>query len=257
MTEKLTIKAIKDRLASADLTAAELASFRQDERKGVISAVNSYDKKQARLAQKQLEFEKRLEIERSFWRQGITYIAGIDEVGRGPLAGPVVSAAVILPPDFALSEVNDSKQLSPKKREELYGKILEQALAVGIGVASNKVIDEVNIYQASRLAMKEAVDNLQIQPQQLIIDAMTIDSTIPQLKLIKADAKSASVAAASIIAKVYRDHLMQFYERVYPGYGFVQNDGYGTKQHLAGLAKLGPSPIHRHSFEPVKKALQK
>ena len=257
MTEKLTIKAIKDRLASADLTAAELASFRQDERKGVISALNSYDKKQARLAQKQLEFEKRLEIERSFWEQGIAYIAGIDEVGRGPLAGPVIAAAVILPHDFNLVAVNDSKQLSAPLREHLYGQILSQAVAVAVGTASNELIDRINIYEATRVAMKEAVDHLAVMPSHLIVDAMQVPVALPQERLIKGDAKSASVAAASIVAKVFRDRLMQFYDELYPGYGFGQNAGYGTKKHLAGLDCQGVTPIHRRTFSPVAKRLNK
>ena len=194
-----------------------------------------------------------MQCERSFWNQGIEFVAGIDEVGRGPLAGPVVSAAVVLPHDFYLVDVNDSKQLSEKKREELYKQILEQAIAVGVGVADAHEIDELNIYQATRKAMLQAVQSLQVQPQQLIIDAMEIDTSIPQLKLIKGDAKSASVSAASIVAKEYRDHLMQFYDCIYPGYDFGHNVGYGTKTHLQGLQQNGITPTHRQSFEPVRK----
>lgn len=248
---KLTIKQVKELLASTP-SQQELELLASDERKGVQTQLQSYYKKQAQLAQKQEQFAKRLTLERQLWQQDIDYIAGIDEVGRGPLAGPVVSAAVILPHDFNLVDVNDSKQLSEKKREELYLKILEVAVSVSIGIADNQLIDDINIYQATRQAMKQAVENLSVQPQHLLIDAMQIDSQIPQDKLIKGDAKSASIAAASIVAKVYRDHLMTFYDRLYPGYDFAKNDGYGTKNHLAGLESLGITPIHRLTFEPVK-----
>lgn len=248
----MKISEIKARL-SENPSADFINELKADPRKGVQQALKSYYRRMEKAKAKEEAFEKRLQYERSFWNQGIEMVAGIDEVGRGPLAGPVVSAAVILPHDFHLVDVNDSKQLSEKKREELYKKILEQAVAVGIGIADASEIDELNIYQATRKAMLQAVQSLQVQPQQLIIDAMEIDTTIPQLKLIKGDAKSASVSAASIVAKEYRDHLMQFYDRIYPGYDFGHNVGYGTKAHLQELQQHGITPIHRQSFEPVKK----
>lgn len=229
-----------------------LHSLKDDPRKGVQQALKSYYLRKKREQTKEQAFEKRLRFEHSFWNQGLNLVAGIDEVGRGPLAGPVVSSAVILPHDFHLIEVNDSKQLSAKLREELYQEILKQSVAVGIGVADAGKIDQLNIYQATRLAMLQAVNNLQFQPDQLIIDAMEIDTLVPQLKLIKGDAKSASVSAASIVAKVYRDHLMQFYDQIYPGYDFIHNVGYGTQKHLDGLKRYGITPIHRRSFGPVK-----
>ena len=251
-----TIAQIKEILKNSP-TKEQLATLKADPRKGVQAALASFYRKQEKLALKKQEFAKRLPLERQLWDDGLEYIAGIDEVGRGPLAGPVVSAAVILPHDFALIDVNDSKQLSEKKREALYGQILEQAVGVAIGVADNNVIDQENIYQATRIAMKEAVEALPYKPQHLLIDAMQIDTSIPQTKLIKGDAKSASISAASIVAKVNRDHLMKFYDKCYPGYDLASNAGYGTKNHLAGLKKLGASPIHRKTFEPVMHYLNK
>lgn len=254
--EKLTIAQIK-KMLTEEISSEQLAELKLDERKGVQLVIKSYEKRLKKIENEKLEFQNRLKIERDLWDKGIEYIAGVDEVGRGPLAGSVVTAAVILPHDFDVFEVNDSKQLSEKKREELYKKILEKAVAVSVGLSDNNLIDEVNIYEATRLAMKQAIESLNITPQKIIVDAMTIDTKIPQLRLIKGDAKSASVAAASIVAKVTRDHLMQFYARIYPGYGFEKNDGYGTKQHLEGLENKGVTPIHRQSFEPVKKILLK
>lgn len=247
----MKISEIKSKL-KASPSDAFVNSLKDDPRKGVQQALKSYYHQVEYEKSKKLAFEKRLQFEHSFWDKGLDLVAGIDEVGRGPLAGPVVSAAVILPHDFHIIEVNDSKQLSAQLREDLYQKILKQSIAVGIGIADAQVIDQLNIYQATRQAMLQAVNNLQLQPDQLIIDAMEIDAPFPQLKLIKGDSKSASVAAASIIAKVYRDRLMQFYDRIYSGYDFSHNVGYGTQKHLAGLKKYGVTPIHRRSFGPVK-----
>ena len=248
---KLTVAQAKEAL-TADPNPDLITQLKEDSRKGIQRLLESFEKRQAKLAAEKAKFQRRLQLERSFWSSGINYVAGIDEVGRGPLAGPVVAAAVILPHDFDLFEVNDSKQLTPHKRAQLYDKILDRALAVAVGVASNKVIDEINIYQATRKAMKQSVANLQIRPQQLLIDAMDIDCNIPQKKLIKGDAKSASISAASIVAKVNRDHLMDFYDQIYPGYDFHSNAGYGTKEHLQALSMQGISPIHRVTFEPIK-----
>lgn len=177
------------------------------------------------------------------------YICGIDEVGRGPLAGPVVAAAVILPKDQEILYLNDSKKLSEKKREMLYDEIMEKAVAVGIGFASPARIDEINILQATYEAMRMAIGKLSVRPDVLLNDAVTIPEVeIPQVPIIKGDAKSKSIAAASIIAKVTRDRLMVEYEEVMPGYDFASNKGYGTKAHIAGLKELGPTPIHRRTF---------
>ena len=176
----------------------------------------------------------------------------MDEVGRGPLAGPVVTCAVILRPDFDLVGVTDSKQLTRHEREQLYLQIVNEAVEVSIAVNDREAIDRLNIYAATQDAMIRAVNNLHHRPDHLIVDAVPLKIAIPQTTLIKGDQKSISVAAASIVAKEYRDHLMRDYDRVYPGYGLAENMGYGTKEHLAGLAAHGATPIHRRSFRPVQ-----
>ena len=188
---------------------------------------------------------------RSFEHQyeGYGAVCGIDEVGRGPLAGPVVAGAVILPTDCEILYLNDSKKLSEKKRELLYDEIMEKAVATGIGVISPARIDEINILQATYEAMRMAISNLKGQPSVLLNDAVTIPLVeITQVPIIKGDAKSVSIAAASIIAKVTRDHMMVEYEEIYPGYSFASNKGYGSAQHIAALKELGPTPIHRRTF---------
>ena len=177
------------------------------------------------------------------------YICGIDEVGRGPLAGPVVAGAVILPKDCDILYINDSKKLSAAKREELYDIIMEQAVATGLGTIGPDRIDEINILQATYEAMREAISKLDPQPDLLLNDAVTIPQVeIHQVPIIKGDAKSVSIAAASIVAKVTRDRLMEEYDQVLPGYGFAKHKGYGTKEHIQALKNLGPTPIHRQSF---------
>lgn len=212
---------------------------------------------QLRLEREQRKQEKlqkereRLEAMRSFEHQyeGYGAVCGIDEVGRGPLAGPVVAGAVILPSDCEILYLNDSKKLSEKKRELLYDEIMEKAVATGIGVISPARIDEINILQATYEAMRMAIGNLEIQPSVLLNDAVTIPLVdLPQVPIIKGDAKSVSIAAASIIAKVTRDHMMVEYEEIYPGYSFASNKGYGSAQHIAALKELGPTPIHRRTF---------
>ncbi|MGN0331535.1 MAG: ribonuclease HII [Lachnospiraceae bacterium] len=177
------------------------------------------------------------------------YICGVDEVGRGPLAGPVVAGAVILPKDEMILYLNDSKKLSEKKRELLYDEIMEKAVATGIGMVSPERIDEINILQATYEAMRQAIEQLNVKPDILLNDAVTIPQVeIKQVPIIKGDAKSISIAAASIIAKVTRDRLMKEYDNILPGYDFASNKGYGTKAHIEGLKNLGPSPIHRKTF---------
>lgn len=256
MEKPLTILAIKELLTTiTDPTDERLVQIKNDSRKGALTAYTSWEnrlKKQQMVLEKQ---EEMLQIERYFWERGTHYIAGIDEVGRGPLAGPVVAAAVILPNDFDVLEINDSKQLSSAKRELLFDRINESALAIGIGIKDHQVIDEVNIYEATKLAMIEAIQQLPQQPEQLLIDAMHLPVSIPQESFIKGDAKSLSIAAASIVAKVTRDRMMADYDELYPGYGFSKNAGYGTKVHLEGLEKYGACPIHRKTFAPVKNLL--
>lgn len=177
------------------------------------------------------------------------FICGIDEVGRGPLAGPVIACAVILPKDCDILYINDSKQLSEKKREELYDEIMKKAVAVGIGSSSHDTIDEINILQATYQAMQKAVANCKVTPDLLLNDAVTIPNLpMKQVPIIKGDAKSISIAAASIVAKVTRDRLMVEYDQVFPGYGFASNKGYGSSEHIKALKEQGPSPIHRQSF---------
>ncbi len=191
--------------------------------------------------------EEMLTYERQFAEKG--WIAGVDEVGRGPLAGPVLTGAVILPTDHKILYLNDSKKLSAKKRDELYDIIMQEAVAVGFGIESPETIDEINILQATYKAMRTAVAELKVQPNVLLVDAVTIPNvSIPQCPIVKGDAKSASIAAASIVAKVTRDRMMEEYDRLYPEYHFAKNKGYGTKEHIEALKQYGPCPIHRRSF---------
>ncbi|CAK1221553.1 Ribonuclease HII (RnhB) [Fructobacillus cardui] len=250
-----TIASIKAALKEAASDDLRLAIWRLDDRKGVQAALLAFDRRQEKLAEQKAAFLSRFALEEPLWAAGYQNIAGVDEVGRGPLAGPVVAAAVILPKDFDQYGVIDSKQVSEKHRLEYVQVIKDEAIAYGIGVVSAQVIDEVNIYQASRLAMKQAVEQLQSEADYLLVDAMTIDTDLPQQSLIKGDARSNSIGAASILAKVTRDQMMADYDREYPGYDFAHNAGYGTAKHLSGLAELGPTPIHRRTFEPVKKLL--
>ncbi|TMS99180.1 ribonuclease HII [Apilactobacillus kunkeei] len=251
-----SIKDIKEILKSVDDINSELLQkYKDDSRVGVQKLITQRVKQIEKRNHEIEEFNKRLKYEHEFWHEGINVIAGVDEVGRGPLAGPVVTCAVVLPHDFDVYEVNDSKQLSEKKRYELADQIKAKSIDYSYGIADNKLIDDINIYEATRVAMKEAVLGLKELPQEIIVDAMQIDVDIQQLKLIKGDAKSASVSAASILAKTYRDDLMKQYDQQYPEYDFANNAGYGTKKHLDALHKYGATPIHRRSFKPVSDLL--
>lgn len=190
------------------------------------------------------------EFETELYNNGINFIAGIDEVGRGPLVGPVVTAAVILPKDFYDERINDSKKLTEKKRELLYDVIIENAISVGIGISSEDVIDEINILNATKRAMLEAVNNLSVKPEHLLIDAVKLNTDIPQTSIIKGDAKSESIAAASIIAKVTRDRMMVELDKIHPEYDFKHNKGYGTKKHIEAIRKYGIIKEHRKTFAP-------
>lgn len=190
------------------------------------------------------------EFETELYNNGINFIAGIDEVGRGPLVGPVVTAAVILPKDFYDERINDSKKLTEKKRELLYDVIMENAISVGIGISSEDVIDEINILNATKRAMLEAVNNLNVKPEHLLIDAVKLNTDIPQTSIIKGDAKSESIAAASIIAKVTRDRMMVELDKIHPEYDFKHNKGYGTKKHIEAIRKYGIIKEHRKTFAP-------
>lgn len=221
--------------------------YREDDRSGVRKLIEKSRKAEEALRTEKLRMEHMMEYERKYEHLG--YLCGIDEVGRGPLAGPVVACAVILPKDHEILYLNDSKKLSAKKREELYEVIQKGAVSIGVGMASPARIDEINILQATYEAMRQAVSKLSVCPQLLLNDAVTIPQIeIPQVPIIKGDAKSASIAAASIVAKVTRDRLMVEYDKAMPGYGFASNKGYGSSEHIEALKKYGPSPIHRASF---------
>ncbi len=221
--------------------------FQDDERSGVKKLVETAGKRILALEAEKARIYDLQKYERQCGE--FQFICGIDEVGRGPLAGPVVAGAVILPKDCDILYINDSKKLSEKKREELYDVIMEKAVACGIGYASPERIDEINILQATYEAMRQAIQNLGVKPDVLLNDAVTIPEVdIKQVPIIKGDAKSLSIGAASIIAKVTRDRLMVEYDAVFPGYDFAGNKGYGSASHIAALKELGPTPIHRRSF---------
>ena len=248
-----TIKEVKERLATIDeLDHPLFEELIYDARAGVQSAINKRKRELQKQVDEDLRLEKMLTYEKELYAQGIQLIAGVDEVGRGPLAGPVVGAAVILPKNCKIPGLNDSKKIPKSKHQAIYQAVLDQAISVGIGVKDNHVIDQVNIYEATKLAMLEAIHELDPQPQHFLIDAMKLDLPISQTSIIKGDANSLSIAAASIVAKVTRDQMMAAYDQEYPGYDFAQNAGYGTTKHLEGLEKQGVSPIHRRSFEPIK-----
>ncbi len=244
-----TIQDIKMKLQAAkeDELPALFSAYEQDMRSGVRKEI---ERARKRLLAYEAEIE-RTEKLKQYERQYAMYahICGIDEVGRGPLAGPVVAGAVILPKENDILYINDSKKLSEKKREELYEVIMEKAVAVGIGYSAPERIDEINILQATYEAMREAVSQLSVQPDLLLNDAVTIPLlSMKQVPIIKGDAKSISIGAASIIAKVARDRLMVEYDSLYPAYGFASNKGYGAQAHIDALKKYGPCPIHRKSF---------
>lgn len=251
-----TIKEIRTLLEQiTDVSDDQLSLWLTDHRKGVVNAAKKRQRELLALQRQKERLEELLQYETQLYQKGVTMIAGIDEVGRGPLAGPVVAAAVILPQNSYIVGLDDSKKIPKAKHEKLYQEVLDKAVAVGIGMVSPEIIDEVNIYKASQLAMLEALKNLSHQPEHLLIDAMTLDTPLSQTSLIKGDARSLSIAAASIVAKVTRDRLMASYDQLYPGYGFGKHAGYGTKAHLLALKTLGVTPIHRKTFEPIKSML--
>lgn len=253
MAEK--IGEIKQKLEETQtgLLPAFIEQYQTDERAGVQKLVANAQKRYQKLQDEIARTEQLKKYEKEY--DNYSYICGIDEVGRGPLAGPVVAAAVILPKDCDILYINDSKQLSAAKREELYDVIMERAVATGLGMVGPERIDEINILQATYEAMRQAIAQLNPQPDLLLNDAVTIPGVdIRQIPIIKGDAKSISIGAASIIAKVTRDRMMETYDEIYPGYGFAKNKGYGSKEHMQALQELGPTSIHRASF--IKGILQ-
>lgn len=246
---KESISDIKEILEKASLLEREdlLEKYAMDSRKGVQKLVLSYRKKEEELCKER----QRLEAMKSFEKKYSVYeaICGIDEAGRGPLAGPVVAAACILPKDCEILYLNDSKKLSAKKRELLFEEIQEKAIAYGVGIVSPEVIDRINILQATYEAMRQAIEKMKLTPDLLLVDAVTIPKvSMKQVGIIKGDAKSVSIAAASILAKVTRDRIMVEYDKAYPEYGFAQNKGYGSKEHIEAIKNIGPCPIHRTTF---------
>lgn len=241
------IKTILQHAAYEELPAY-ISAYQNDERSGVIKEVARAQKRLDQWKAELQRIEKMKTFEYQYWKD-YDYVCGIDEVGRGPLAGPVMAAAVIFPKDVNLLYLNDSKQLSEKKREELYEEIKETAIAYAIGIADVTTIDDINILQADYVAMRQAISKLKVEPQILLNDAVTIPLVkLPQVPIIKGDTKSISIAAASILAKVERDRLMCIYDEMYPEYGFARNKGYGSAEHIEAIRKYGPCEIHRRSF---------
>ncbi len=247
MAEKIDV--IKAEFANAGMDEYEslFAKYSDDTRAGVVNLIKKYQKEIDKLEAEKARIDKLWEYERKY--PECQYICGIDEAGRGPLAGPVVAGAVILPKDCDLLYINDSKKLSESKREELFDLIYEKAVAVGVGIATPDRIDEINILQATYEAMRQAIQNLGVTPDILLNDAVTIPGlTMPQVPIIKGDAKSISIGAASIIAKVTRDRMMKEYAQLFPEYGFDGHKGYGSASHIDAIKQFGPCPIHRKSF---------
>ena len=246
---KESIKEIGSRLKMAEDAEREqlMKVYASDDRAGVQKLLEKYRKQKEKLLAEKERLAKMRQYEEKY--ADYAFICGIDEVGRGPLAGPVVAGAVILPKECEILYINDSKKLSAAKRDELYDEIMDKAVAVGLGMASPARIDEINILQATYEAMRKAVEQLSVVPDLLLNDAVTIpEMPYRQVPIVKGDAKSVSIAAASVIAKVTRDRLMMQYDKILPEYGFAQNKGYGSQSHIEALKRVGASPIHRRSF---------
>lgn len=245
---KMTVKEIKAFLLNTADPNSFILELLEDPRQSVKKIGLNLEIQNKKLRVEENRIYELKEIEASFYALGYQLIAGIDEVGRGPLAGPVVTCAMILPESSQLLYINDSKKLSKKKRELLNRKILDQCLDYSIGMVDEKGIDAINILNATKQAMEESLEKISIKPDLLLLDAITINTRIPQRSIIQGDTKVYSIAAASIVAKVFRDQLMESYHEIYPQYGFKSNMGYGTAEHIEGLKKYGPCPIHRKSF---------
>ena len=249
MSEKKISEIQKEYKETSELLLPDfIEEYINDGRPGVSKIIGMAQKRMEKLRIERERIERLKEYENQYWPE-FDYIGGIDEVGRGPLAGPVVTACVVLPKDCSILYINDSKKLSASKREELYEIIMKEAVSVGIGVCSEQRIDEINILQATYEAMRQAISECSVEPQVLLNDAVTIPEVIiQQVPIIKGDAKSISIGAASIIAKVTRDRMMVEYDSIYPEYHFASNKGYGSAEHIEALKKYGPCPIHRRSF---------
>lgn|SRR5690625_1081901 len=253
-----TIEQIKTLFQTKNLNESMIEELRTDKRKGVQNLLAIYDKQVQRKKELENEFWKKFTYDNQFRLQANDYIAGVDEAGRGPLAGPVVAAAVILPTDFTYFELNDSKQLTEAQREKMFHILTQQAISYSISTLSAEDIDQLNIYKATKQAMRNALRTLNQNPTRALIDAMKLDGfTFPTMSITKGDTKSLAIAAASILAKVTRDRLMIKLDKQYPMYDFKNNKGYGTQNHLLALEKYGPTVHHRKSFSPVQDVLQK
>lgn len=258
MKNTLTIREIKSILEHiTDEHDPLLQQLANDSRKGVKELLQKWERKHKKKLQELSRLKEMMQYEKKARKEGYELIAGIDEVGRGPIAGPVVAAAVILPKDFFVEGINDSKKMSSKQRNDLYETINKEAISIGIGVVSAEEIDELNIYVATKKSMLLALQNMDIQPDFLLIDAVPLHTLYPEQSLVRGDSLSISIAAASIVAKVYRDQMMEEYHKTYPEYGFATNKGYGTKSHLEAIHTYGPCAIHRRTFEPIKSILAK
>ena len=234
-------------------TEAQLEEFKADARAGVQKLVQSYYKRLEKEAEEQQRFYKMMEFERKFTAEGAEYICGVDEAGRGPLAGPLVIASVILPKDVFISGLNDSKQLSAVKRDKLYDEVVAKALAISVNIVSISNIDTKNIYRATQEGMAEVISHLSIKPQVALVDAMPVHvEGVKSVAIVHGDALSASIAVASIIAKVTRDRIMEDLDKLYPVYGFAGHKGYGSALHMQAIREHGASIWHRRSYEPIK-----
>ncbi|WP_216828006.1 ribonuclease HII [Alkalihalobacterium elongatum] len=257
---QLTIKQIEQLLLQGETELSEelFLTIKKDNRIGVKKIVEKYERRLQKEAQLRQMFNDMSSYETNIRDKGLELIAGVDEVGRGPLAGPVVCSAVILPKDFYLPGLTDSKKLSKEKREAFYDVIFHEAIAVNTSITSVKVIDEINIYEATKIGMTEAIEGLTLKPEHLLIDAMKLPIPIPQTSIIKGDATSVSIAASSVIAKVTRDRYMENLGRKHPNFGFERHMGYGTKEHLLAIETYGIiDGEHRKSFSPVKETIAK
>lgn len=251
--KRLSISQLKLLFSEQQITKEMLLTLKSDGRKGVQQLIRTYEREQERLDRLEQQYANLLQFDRAYCHQDDDLIAGVDEAGRGPLAGPVVAAAVILPRDFKLLGLTDSKQIKPSVRHRFYNIIIQQALSYHISIIDNTKIDEVNIFEATKHAMRDSIHSLNKQPDHVLIDAVEIaELKYPYSPIIKGDQKSLSIAAASILAKVTRDRLMYDIHEQYPFYQFDSNMGYGTKQHLKMIEQHGITPYHRKTFAPVK-----
>ena len=248
--QNMTVTSVKDYIATIDILSYPnlIPELKKDSRSAIQKIAESMEKKFCAINKEIQRIKQMKSIENAYYKRGILKIGGIDEVGRGPLAGPVVTCVIILKPDSSRLFVNDSKKVSKKNREVLCQQLLEDAMDYAIGQVDCDVIDEINILNATKKAMTDSLASLSAKPDLLLIDALHLDTAISQKSIIHGDATSYAIAAASIVAKVYRDNLMQIYHEEYPEYGFNHNMGYGTAGHIDALRKFGPTPIHRKSF---------